>query len=89
MARKASRTRRDVAGGLILGTLSPTVFINGTPATVVGDRITPHGRGKHDRPFMVTGSPNVFSNNIPMCRDGDAANCGHVTVLNSENTFIN
>lgn len=89
MPKRASRNFQDVAGGVILGTLAPTVIINGTPVSVIGDPVQGHGPGRHAGPVMATGSPNVFAHNIPCCRDTDIADCGHPTVANSPNTFIN
>lgn len=89
MPRRASRNHQDVAGGLILGSRAPTVFINGTRVSVIGDPVRGHGPGLHASPVMATGSNNVFAHNIPCCRDADIANCGHPTVANSPNVFIN
>lgn len=72
-----SRTSQDAAGGTILGVLAPTVYVNGTPVSVVGDPVTPHGVGVHAGPTMATGSSTVFACGKPVCRAGDLASCGH------------
>ena len=78
---------RDIAGGaLIRG--SNDVFVNGKPLVRIGDNVAAHGRGVHSSPVMVSGSGNVFANNISICRAGDIANCGHPAV-GSYNVFAN
>lgn len=72
-----SRVQQDSAGGLIIGDLAPTVFVNNKPIVVKGAKIAPHGKKPHDVPVMVGCSSTVFANNIPVCREGDAATCGH------------
>lgn len=72
----ARNTGRDSAGGaLIQG--SPNVFVNGNPAVRRGDAVAGHGRFPHAAPRMVGCSGTVFVNNIGVCRQGDAASCGH------------
>lgn len=71
-----ARVNQDVAGGVITGNLAPTVFVNNKPIAVKGAEITPHGDAPHDAAVMVGSSSTVFANNIPVCRDGDAASCG-------------
>jgi uncharacterized Zn-binding protein involved in type VI secretion len=90
MARRAGRVWQDMAIGTVIGSLAPTVFINGTPVAVVGDPIAPHPKGgKHKRAVMATGSPNVFAHNISTCRDGDIATCTHPIIADSPDVFIN
>lgn len=72
-----SRVKMDTAGGIILGNLAPTVFVNGKPIAVIGALVSTHGLSPHDGPVMVSGSGNVFANNRKVCRKGDVATCGH------------
>lgn len=67
----------STAGGVILGQTQSTVYAESTLVSVVGDSISPHGKGNHAGAVMVTGSANVFVDGIPVCRDGDLASCGH------------
>jgi uncharacterized Zn-binding protein involved in type VI secretion len=73
----ASRVGVDAAGGTIVGALAPTVKVNNSPIAVKGAPVAGHGRSPHSAPVMVGASGNVFANNIPVCRAGDAASCGH------------
>ena len=73
----ASRVGVDAAGGTIVGNLAPTVKVNNVPVAVKGAAVSGHGRGSHRGPVMAGASGNVFANNIPICRAGDAASCGH------------
>lgn len=73
----ASRIGKDVAGGTIVGDLAPTVKVNNSSIAVKGAVVSGHGRSPHNGPVMVGASGNVFANNIPVCRAGDSASCGH------------
>ena len=73
----AARVGADAAGGTIVGNLAPTVLVNGSPIAVKGAAVAGHGRRAHRGPVMAGASGNVFANNIPVCRAGDAASCGH------------
>lgn len=72
-----SRVGIDSAGGVIVGVLAPTVFINGANVVCLGAAVTGHGIPPHDAPVMVTCSAKVFANGIGVCRQGDLASCGH------------
>lgn len=81
-----ARVGLDTAGGTILGGNQSTVYVNGALAAVIGDDVSPHGDIPHDSPTMVEGSSTVFINKIGVCREGDAASCGH-TATGSSDTF--
>lgn len=74
-----SRVGVDEAGGTIVGNLAPTVFVNGAPIVVKGADVTPHPfLPPHSAsPVMVGCSSTVFACGIPVCRQGDEADCGH------------
>lgn len=84
----AARVNIDTAGGTIIGNLAPTIFVNGVPVAVLGANVAGHGDPPHAAPVMVQASPNVFANNIAVCREGDQASCGH-SATGSSNVFIN
>ena len=78
---------QDVAGGaLIQG--SSNVFVENKPVVRIGDAVAGHGRSPHNSPTMSAGSGNVFANGIGVCREGDAASCGH-TASGSGTVFAN
>ena len=79
-----SRVGVDQAGGTIIGNLAPTVFINNAPIAVKGAAISGHGRSPHSGPVMVGASGTVFAHNIPVCRAGDTASCGHAATGSSD-----
>lgn len=72
-----SRVEADSAGGAIIGILAPTVFVNGKPIAVQGAAVAGHGLPPHSSPVMAGHSSTVFACGIPICREGDAATCGH------------
>lgn len=81
-----TRILQDSAGGALVGVLASTVWVNGMNITVVGDPVAGHGPAPHSAPVMAAGSGTVFAHNIPVCRDGDTATCGHVAT-GSSNVF--
>lgn len=89
MARPTARVLREVPGGVILGLVSPMVFVNNLNISVVGDQVEGHAPPPHASPVVATGSPTVFSNNSPVARIGDLASCGHAIPSGSENVFTN
>jgi uncharacterized Zn-binding protein involved in type VI secretion len=80
-----ARVDIDSAGGLILGPGIPKVLINGSPVAVVGDAVAPHGQYQHAAPVLIEGSAKVFAGGKPVCRQGDAASCGHTIANGSSN----
>lgn len=84
-----SRVSTDSAGGLIVGDLAPTVFVNGNPVVVKGAAIVAHGLPPHaPTPVMVGSSSTVYAHGIAVCRSGDGATCGH-SANGSSNVFAN
>lgn len=81
-----SRVGVDKAGGLVVGNLAPTVFVNGSPIVVIGAQIQGHGNGPHASPTMAEGSTDVFAHGIGICKTGDVASCGHA-ISGSENVL--
>ena len=54
-----SRVGVDKAGGVVVGNLAPTVFVNGSPIVVKGAAIAGHGRSPHDAPVMEEAAADV------------------------------
>lgn len=81
-----SRVGVDTAGGLIIGSLAPTVFVDGAPVAVLGADVQPHPPGPPhtSAPVMVGSSATVYANGIGVCRAGDAASCGHTATGSSD-----
>jgi uncharacterized Zn-binding protein involved in type VI secretion len=80
-----ARKSVDVARGSQIGARQNFVFVEGHLWMVLGDVNQPHGQSPHvpgpDR--MVQGSPFVFINGIPVCREGHLAGCAHPTTGSS------
>lgn len=88
MPKNVGRVGVDVAGGLLMTPLVPTVTVQGMPIAVVGTPITPHGKFPHSGATMAQGSPNVFAGGKPVCGTMDIATCGH-PLISSSNVFVN
>ncbi len=71
-----SRVGVDTAGGVITEPGEPSVLVNGSPCSVIGDAVAGHGGGPHAAAVMVGGSSTVFAGGIGVVRAGDAASCG-------------
>lgn len=81
-----SRVTVDSAGGVITGALAPTVYVNNNKIAVKGCAVASHGTAPHSAPTMQGSSSTVYANGIKVCRQGDAASCGH-TASGSANVF--
>lgn len=69
----------DVAGGPQIGGHAPWFTVDGQVVVCVGDPVTPHGVAKHADPYMAEGVDWFTIDGIPVCREGNAADCGHPT----------
>jgi len=65
----------DRAGGINLGGGNVTWTWNGSPISVLGDRIA--GHGEHLPTTMITASTWFTINGLGVVRAGDRAGCGH------------
>lgn len=83
-----ARVATDSAGGVIVGVLAPTVYVNGVHVAVLNSAVAGHGTGAHAAPVMAACSATVFAGGIGVCRAGDAASCGDVA-SGSSNVFAN
>jgi uncharacterized Zn-binding protein involved in type VI secretion len=71
----------DPCGGPEIAGLQQWMKIEGKLVIVLGDHVTPHDDGVHAaNPHMIEGSPWETINGIPVCRQGDHANCNHAAI---------
>lgn len=87
MPKGVSRVGVDTAGGIIVGNLAPTVFVNDVPIVVIGAEVSGHGLPPHSSPVMVEGSGIIFANGIGVVAEGDLASCDDVAT-GSPNVFL-
>lgn len=87
MSKGAGRVGKDNARGLIAGPGAGTVIINNSPASVVGDRIVPHGKSPHTSSVVTNGSRTVFVENRPLTVEGSDTSCGHTVTPGSDNVI--
>jgi len=81
-----ARKDTDSAGGVAIEG-SDNVFVNSKGVVRLGDRVASHGLPPHTpTPPMSEASSTVRVNSILICREGDAASCGH-TISGSSNVF--
>ena len=79
----AGKVGTSIAGGLITGPGATTVLVEGTPLSVVGDTVAPHGLAPHNASVIISGSTTVLAEGQPVDRVGDGASCGHVVSTGS------
>ena len=76
----ATRVGVDSAGGSITGPGAPTVKVDGSTISTLGDGVVPHppiDTPHMGAPTMVSASSTVFAQGIAVVRSGDSASCGH------------
>jgi len=81
-----TRINLDTAGGAVLQGPNFTVFVNGSPAATLNCPVAGHGKSPHSGARIVTSSGTVRAQNVPICRSGDMASCGH-SATGSGNVF--
>lgn len=78
-----ARVGSDTAGGTQLGGGQNWVKIDGDLVVLVGDGVASHppcpNPATHCAASMAAGSAWVKIDNVPICRAGDAASCGHAS----------
>jgi uncharacterized Zn-binding protein involved in type VI secretion len=87
MGKRASRVGRDAAQGIILGPGARSVLINNAPASLVNDRIAPHGQSPHTSSRVLTGSRTVFAESRSLTVQTSTTICGHLVSSGSDNVF--
>ena len=76
----------NVGGGLILGPGAPTIKVNGSTVSVLGDAVASHGSGPHAAATIITASGSVNAEGKAVVRVGDLASCGHTVATGSPDT---
>ena len=75
------RVGASQAGGIVNSPVQSFVTIDGLPVSVVGDGVVSHppcpNPSSHCAANMAQGSSLVTIDGINVCRNGDAATCGH------------
>lgn len=70
----------DAAGGAQLAGGQSWFMVEGEPAVLLGDPVTPHGPPPHSpAPVMAEGSDWMTIDGVPVCRAGHLASCGHAS----------
>lgn len=80
-----ARVGVDSAGGLITGAGEPTVQVNGSTISVLGDSVASHGLPPHASATITSASSTVFAGGVGVVRVGDSASCGHTVTGGSSN----
>lgn len=80
---KVGRAYVDKAGGFILRGIQ-SVQVDTLPIAYSGSPIQDHGQNEHNSAKLISnGNSGVVAENIPVCRTGDTATCGHQLIANS------
>lgn len=75
--------------GIILGPGAATVYIDGAPASLLGDKIAPHGLSPHKAATVISASVTCIAEGRGMVQQGLAqAICGHVCTTGSFTTSV-
>ena len=78
-------------GGAITGPCSSTVFANGRPVSLIGDRVSAHAPcpriPAHCSASVTAGSGVVFSENQSVAYVGASDSCGHSRSTGSPNVI--
>jgi uncharacterized Zn-binding protein involved in type VI secretion len=83
-----ARVSQDNAMGIIIGPGIPTVLVNGSPISVIGDQVTTHGPPPHVIPSIITGSSTVFAGGKAISLQGvSICSCAHNVVTGSPNVL--
>jgi len=82
-------TDDNTAGAPIVSVIQSSVFTNYLLTSVDGCPVAGHGPGVHGGPLTANGSTNVFIENIPVNRLGDADTCGHTRAVGSPDVYVN
>lgn len=84
----------NAAGGLAVFPGAPTVLVNGRPACITGDLVTPHpccgrpGCGIHCAALTTLGSLSVLAEGKPLVYVGSPDTCFHPRALGSFDVIV-
>lgn len=74
------QSQDNIGGGIITGPSAPSVIVNGTPISVVGDTCVTHGDPPHVQGSsrVAVGSDSVIAEGIPITvANQSTTTCGH------------
>lgn len=74
-----ARKGTDSAGGTQLAGGQNFARCEGDLIVLLGDPVAGHGPSPHSAPVMAQASSFARINGIAICREGDAASCGHAS----------
>tara|TARA_R110002096_G_scaffold153556_2_gene317377 strand:- start:238 stop:507 length:270 start_codon:yes stop_codon:yes gene_type:complete len=83
MMHGIARKTVDTAGGIQLNGGQDFVHVEGNLWVLLGDPVQGHGVDEHAAPVMAEGSGFIRINDIPVCREGHLASCGHASTGSS------
>jgi uncharacterized Zn-binding protein involved in type VI secretion len=77
-----------VGPGTDLGPGAQTVFAEGSPVSLVGDLVSPHGEAPHISATIKTGSTLVFAEGKSVViKDLSQADCAHVVTTGATTVY--
>jgi uncharacterized Zn-binding protein involved in type VI secretion len=69
---------KSKVGGGVVFTGSPNCTADDLNVVIVGSLVSSHGINEHGKSKMVTGTPTVECNDLPVCGEGSIATCGDI-----------
>jgi uncharacterized Zn-binding protein involved in type VI secretion len=73
----------DACGSGVIIASYRGLTVDGVPVACLGDRVSPHGKGKHKSAVLTQASADYTVAGLGVCRIGDMASCGHTITSGS------
>lgn len=72
-----------VACAVVVGPGVPTILVEGSPISTIGDAVAPHGEPPHTSSVVLTGAPRILAAGKPITVVSSATSCGHPITFGS------
>ncbi len=75
--------KSGVACAVVVGPGIPNILVEGSPISVVGDKVAPHGAPPHTSSVVISGVPNILAAGKPITVVSSTTSCGHPITFGS------
>ena len=84
-----ARKGKDKAQGSIVGPSASTVYADGVPVALMGDKVAPHGKSPHSSPTLTSNPANkVLADGKKPAKAGIVASCKHTVSPGSPTVIV-